>query len=140
MLDAWHIDKMDSGATLWVARLSDGSLIYQDDGRPDTTASSWFRLRETLRGRTLKGLGIRFRKREIWTFSEAWLEEVRPRGVFFARKMEGFIGASMRKVYVLGWVVGEKIYCEEREERLLDLLRTDVRPLDVDHPGVILWG
>lgn len=35
----------DRGQALWVARLSDGLTVYQDDGRPGTEGPAWHRLR-----------------------------------------------------------------------------------------------
>jgi hypothetical protein len=65
-LDSFILDKDE---TIWVAKLSNGSAVYQDDNRINVVpASAWFRLKDCVEGKSddmgqvsIVGLSLRFR-------------------------------------------------------------------------------
>jgi len=60
-----YISNLDS--TIWIAKLSDGTFAYQDDGRPGYSISSWCRLKNYCVENNVKviGLKVKFRSNEV---------------------------------------------------------------------------
>lgn len=57
------------GQPIWTAVLSDGTVVYQDDDRPDYEESSaWLRLKQYVAENNLSvvNLGVKFRTNQIW--------------------------------------------------------------------------
>jgi hypothetical protein len=75
-------DKQDKGEAVFLVVLSDGSVVYQDDGRPNNEPhQTWFRLKSYLEttGKRICNLGIKFRSRVVWPLPSNQL------GYFFSK-------------------------------------------------------
>lgn len=64
-----QIDLFICNNPMWLAKLSNGSVVYQDDDRPgEIEPSAWIRLQEYLieNNLTIIGLGLRFKTNQFW--------------------------------------------------------------------------
>lgn len=93
----------DRDCPVWVAELSDGSLVYQDDGRPGFSISAWERL--MLSGEKLVGLSARFR--DHWVHMPKNMA-----GYYFIKSI--LAGPFMERphhFYILGYLLDGVIKC-----------------------------
>lgn len=119
---------IDKDKTIWVASLSDGTTVYQDDDRPGLEPIAWFRLKKYVYENNLDiiGLKIKFRSHIETILSE----NERYDGVFFKRGVLAFCGQETRHLYIVGGVKDGIIYSEtwkipeilleEKENRILE--------------------
>lgn len=97
---------LDKDLTYWKAELNDGTVVYQDDGRPEYSVnSSWLRLKEYCESNKLF-------PRKMWIIFRSHTEYCgeSDRGFFFSL---GVLASPVdQKVvhrYVCGPIVGDKI-------------------------------
>lgn len=86
----------------WIAVLSDGTSVYQDDNRPgEEPAAAWLRLSKYIRdgGPPIESLHIKF-----WDH----IEEAAPAGAasyYFINGLEGFVGGDRTyHYYIIGFI------------------------------------
>lgn len=85
----------------WEARLSDGSVVVMDDGRPGTTETAWARLRQQVAagGPRVVGLDIAFRARTLTPVPD------NARGYFFGQALfADFAGSPPTHFFLVGYV------------------------------------
>lgn len=120
----------DRRTALWRARLSDGRVIVQDDGRPGMEpASAWLRLKSHLQehsGLSLLSLWIQFRshhKKNILPENAS--------GYFFCKSEIGFWGSgSSQSFYLLGALQNGVLTVQKWSVPELILVETKVREID----------
>lgn len=94
-----YVGEFSDGNAMWVVELSDGEVVFQDDGRPGVKEhSAWIRLREHCEDNDLyiKSMKIKFRSNEIeiGTGDE---------GYYFCKGVSGqMFGGSTRHLYMAG--------------------------------------
>jgi len=95
-------NQTDRGQAVWVAFLSDGRRVYQDDRRlRRKPESAWQRLGQLIeaKGLWLTGLAVKFR--------DHWVDDL-PRnqsGYFFCKSCLAFLGNhTIQQCYLLGWL------------------------------------
>lgn len=67
-IDDWLQDQMDTGyKAIWQVRLSDDTVVYQDDGRDESADSAWIRLKRHCEDNNLKitSMALKFRSNVI---------------------------------------------------------------------------
>jgi hypothetical protein len=85
----------------WQARLSDGSVVIMDDGRPGTNETGWARLKKRLEQSNIKivGVDIAFRANYINPVPD------NARGYFFGQAIfVDFGGGSPTNYFLVGYV------------------------------------
>ena len=115
----------DRKTAVWKAKLSDGRVVYMDDGRPGMEPSSaWLRLRRLVEetGVRVVGLSLQFRSHQQENILPADAE-----GYFFRKSALGFpTGTDTIESYLVGhltegrlfvqrWRVPELVMVEEQE-------------------------
>jgi hypothetical protein len=87
---------------VWAARLSDGTEVVSDDGRPGETASAWLRLGEHVRANSLRvvGLALRFRGEPPVRLPDD------AAGYFFRRSAGAFLDCPSQSFFLAGWLDG----------------------------------
>lgn len=118
---------IDKDKTIWIASLSDGSVVYQDDDRPGLEPIAWFRLKKYVYEKNLDIVGLKIKFR---SHTENILENNKYDGVFFKRGAMAFPGQKTQHLYILGAVVNgiimsetwrvPEIILEEKENRILE--------------------
>lgn len=136
-MDAYLEDVMDRGQALWVAALTDGRLVYQDDGRPDTDGPAWLRLSTLLREESLGIRSLRLRFRTEWWCG---LPEGAP-AYYFSKGIGGVVGGPTQPFYAVGYEVDGHLRVARVAVPDLAVLGWEDRPLPVGDlrllPGVI---
>lgn len=117
--------QLEQRQALWEAELDDGTLVYQDDGRPGIyPASAWVRLGDYLRrtGKTIIRLGLRFRTNRLTNILPQ-----KASAYFFSKNDIGFLhSGDTLHFYLLGalqngklrvqrWSVPELLLISEEE-------------------------
>jgi len=125
--------------TIWIATLSDGTKVYQDDERPGITEhSAWIRLGWHIQNTGLRIVALQARFR-------SHVEEI-PRnapGYFFARGALGHFGGKTRKsstkhYLIMGAQNGDEIPCHWYKAPELLIEKTVVKKLsEVESPYFI---
>lgn len=133
----------DRGNCVWFAELSDGTTVFQDDGRPDAEPpQAWLRLRQYLRSRSeqnhlfIRRIGLKFRSivfRDILPIDAT--------GYFFSQGCIACLGdKSMAHFFSLGWVTDDNLLQVQRwKVPELIHLETEIRkvPLSSD---CLIWN
>jgi hypothetical protein len=141
-----HIDDfiLDKDKTYWIATLSDGTVVYEDDGRPDLERVSWFRLRNYCKENSLSivKMAMRFRSNYVECFVPA-------DGVFFRRSCLGSFGlkasdGSVKSLefYLIGNVLGNNIHVQRwhvPELIMSDEQELEPRPVEGNEESII-WN
>jgi hypothetical protein len=95
----------DRDKSVWVATLSNGQIVYQDDDRPYLfPTNSWLRLKQYILLNKLKidYIQIKFRSH---------IELVTPKGAdayYFSNRVASFHGLNIN-YYIVGWIENDKI-------------------------------
>ncbi len=126
--------EIDKGEAIWVAGLSDGTTVYQDDNRPGVEPkSAWVRLKSHIQNNdcTIQSLYLSFRgqKQSVDLPNNA-------EGYFFCKSIIGIYGEDKSincaligyldkqngKIIIQKWSVPELILLstEERDEKLAE--------------------
>jgi len=113
----------------WVATLSNGLKVYQDDDRPgEEINSAWIRLKtylEISKEISIIGLHLQFRSNIIYPLPQ------NSKGYFFSNKIVQFIGGSPLRFMVVGYVdEKEKIHTQTFNIPELLKLETSTRNLN----------
>lgn len=130
-----YIASRYEGHARWLVELNDGTLCYQDDGRPDIPEKSgWIRLHEYClsTGKYIIGMYIQFRRETIalpankdgyyfYNSALSWLNDNR---TFYS--------------YVVGYLENGKIYTKKYKIPELIVEDEDVREVREDDLGLIL--
>ena len=121
----------------WVAHLSDGTSVVQDDGRPGLEdESGWIRLAKYLYINDLRitSVDLQFRTQMIKNILSAEAD-----GYFFCKSLSASLNTDERYAfYILGYIKGEVIYTQKWLVPLLIMVEDGTRPVDWGHPCVIL--
>ena len=118
----------DRDRAIWIAKLSNGETVYQDEDRYGPSDYAWFRLRNYCKSKKIKidSILIKFR-----SHTEKIIDND-GEGVFFRNKaLAGFSNPGVIKdgiIKVDHWMVPELIFEE-----------TDERPVD-GHEESIIWN
>lgn len=98
-------EQEDNGMAHWVAELSNGQLVYQDDGRPNSTNSAWDRLARYLTTNNLKirDLWLKFRSNEL-RFLPSNAD-----GYYFCKAAAAFLGSTGFFSYNMGYLTNNKV-------------------------------
>lgn len=114
----------------WTARLSNGQVIYQDDGRPGLAEpSAWLRLGDYVRASRLNidEVWIRFRKTEKRPLP------AKAEGYFFRKSLVGELSTrNNRQFFLIGYLHSGILMVQRWSVPELVLVSTEVRPPDDD--------
>lgn len=121
-----YIQHQNIVSAQWIAELSDGTTVYQDDGHPErSNQSSWLRLSLYLKQTRLNIVSLKLRYRSN-------IADTLPRnaeGYFFSNMMYSVFGSHSGSCYVIGYKDGNIIKTEDWLVPNLTLLKTDQREL-----------
>ncbi len=125
----------------WIATLSDGSRIYQDDDRPgEEIPSAWLRLKEWLSYTNLEsdgkiwiqGLHLRFRSNIINPLP------TNAKGYFFANKIVQMVGGKPYDFFVVGTVEDKVIKRQTFKVPEMIKVAEDIKPLDENYERFVI--
>jgi hypothetical protein len=125
-------EAQDAGRAVWVAGLSDGSRVFQDDA--DGEWGAWPRLADYLRatGLAIVSLSLKFRSQ--------WLRaapENAP-GYYVSRGVMGVVGGEMGAFVAVGWVHGDRLRVLRVHVPELLVFCEEDRDIPTDDPRLIL--
>lgn len=132
-----YISSRYEGHTRWLVELNDGTLCYQDDGRPDlasTAPSGWIRLRNycLAEGKYIISMYLQFRKETI----------ALPKnqdGYYFCNAALSWLNDNRTfHYYVAGYVDGDIIRTKRYKIPELVVEEEDVRQIDKEDLCLIL--
>ncbi len=115
----------DRGKALWVATLSDGRAVYQDDGRPGAPGTAWARLGRYLREHPplfIHSLRVQFRSESL-----SCLPWDAP-GYYWSRGVGATVGGPATDFFAVGWLDDETLRVAQVAVPTLELLLWDARP------------
>lgn len=123
--DGFVFEQSMAGEAHWVARLSNGETVYQDDLRPDESIpSAWIRLADYVRehGLSITALWLEFRDNIQKPLPE------NAEGYFFC-KSAGAVwpGDSTIGFYIIGCLVRDKVRCQRWKIPELLVCETEIR-------------
>lgn len=121
-----YIQHQNIVSAQWIAELSDGTTVYQDDGHPERDSqSAWLRLSMHLKQTrlTIVSLKLRYRSNIADTLPK------NAEGYFFSNMMYSVFGSHSGSCYVIGYKDGNIIKTEDWLVPNLTLLKTDQREL-----------
>lgn len=97
-VDNWLKTHMEEN-TVWIVKLSDGTIVYQDDDRPDSEGSAWARLKKHCEYNRLyiTEMKLKFRSHVVHMESDA-------DGYYFSRGVRATFGAANQGYYAIGTV------------------------------------
>lgn len=127
----------DKDSTIWICKLDNGLIAYQDDDREGLEPSSWIRLKNYCHNNkvSITEMSIRFRSNEVFVGRN---EE----GFFFRRAILGGIGLNRkqkpfnRHYFLVGILKEGKVSVKKWQVPEMMLIEEDVRNPD----DVILVG
>lgn len=109
----------------WVAELSNGLTVYQDDGRPEVDPpSAWIRLRNYLKetGEYIKKMYLQFRSHIETPLPEG------AEGYYFSHMLLTAAGAKRNATFfVIGYLRGESIYIQKWKVPELQFVDAELR-------------
>ncbi len=126
----------DKDSTVWIATLSDGRVVYEDDGRPEyTECSAWKRLKSFCfqNGIYVKSMVIKFRSHtEVCPPSEE--------GYFFRKGVLGVYGLDKTiHFYLTGPIIAGKIHVRKWQVPEIVLESQETRETEGNEDGII-WN
>lgn len=132
--DDYLRELQDAGKALWVATLSDGSCVYQDDGRRGEPA--WVCLSRYLAESFLRITCFRLKFRSEWLSA---VPDDMP-GYFFSRGVGATLGGPAQNFYAVGWVGYDLARLHVRKVHVPELavFHEEERPLPQNDPRLIL--
>lgn len=86
--------------TVWIANLSDGSIVYQDDYRPNSGGPAWIRLKRYLSENELKLETLHFVFRKHWEFVGQNVY-----GFYYSRCIRGYPVGGHNSHYFIGGII-----------------------------------
>jgi len=133
--DDWLINQ---DSTLWICTLSDGTLVYQDDERPNIDPpQAWFRLKHYIENSDLSivrmELNFRSHTEIVGDNAEAF---------FFAKGILGSLSTnSLTHQYVAGTVIDGKLTTTTwRVPELLSSYENEERKIKNVDPRCLIWN
>jgi hypothetical protein len=129
---------LDKDSTFWIATLTDGTVVYEDDGRPGTNEPSWIRLRNYCKVNNLglAKIAVKFRSHyeELMDFEY---------GAFFRRMALGSFGTTKTQLYYIFGTINENgDICTKKwkvPELIEDAELSDVRNVAGNEESII-WN
>lgn len=123
------------GEVIWIAILNDGTIVYQDDHRPDSSpASAWLRLKNYCLETNKYITNIKLRFRSHW-------EHCPPNkdGYMFIKSALGHLNSDITiGYYIIGYIENNKLYVEKyRVPELIKELEEE-RSIN-DYKDLIIW-
>lgn len=118
----------------WVAELSNGQTVYEDDGREGVMPlSAWVRLKSHCEETNTNIVAMRLQ------FRSNIVELPRNKaGYFLVKQAFGVWGDSESfNAYVAGYLEGDKVYVSKWKVPELTLIHEEVRVADYDSPCLI---
>lgn len=126
----------DKDETIWIATLSDGRKVYQDDDRPEHQEKrAWVRLQAFCSKNNLfvTQMSIKFR-------SHNEDNPVSSEGYFFRKGVLGQFGSTKSvNYYLTGPIIDGKIHVTKWRIPELIIEEQEVRPIDGNEDGII-WN
>jgi hypothetical protein len=110
----------------WFVELSDGSFVYQDDGREGLEYNAWFRLKKFLKNDTrhIVGMTLRFRSHRISI----------PRdkdGYFFCNVARGYFKSKKTfEFFLVGYLENGKIHLKKYQTPELISVSKEIRTIE----------
>lgn len=102
-MDDFIEEKFSQREAVWIVKLSNGELVYQDDYRSgEEPASAWLRLKQRCQRESLaiQQIGLKFRSNELWD-----IVPPNASAYFFSRSAVGIWGeAGTIQLYLIGAV------------------------------------
>ncbi len=133
----YKVDEFIEDKPLWVAWLSNGKVVYQDDGRPGVgEPSAWKRLRRHCEQHKLwlTRLGLKFRSHEQFDILPKDAE-----AYFFCNRIFAVMGSEhQHRLAVVGHKAGDQLHCKTFKVPELLLFETDTRGLDECLPECVI--
>lgn len=130
-----EIDMFIVNNIIWIAQLSNGETIYQDDNRPGyDEPNAWLRLNSYVNDNKLNitGLGIRFKTNYVWT-------EPNKDGYFFAKVASASWGDDKTDhYYKIGYLEGETIQTFQYRVPELILFDSSSKSIPDCIPGTLI--
>ena len=125
------------GSTRWLVELNDGTLCYQDDGRPDCPEiSGWERLRNycKVEGKHIIAMYLQFRRETTPLPKDK-------DGYYFCNAVLSWINSGITyHYYVVGYVENNKIIAKKYKIPELELVEEDIREIREDDICLIMKG
>lgn len=126
----------DKDETIWIATLSDGRKVYQDDNRPEFEEKrAWVRLQEYCRENNVyvRMMTIKFRSHQEDS-------EVSDEGIFFRKGVLGNWGsAKTLQYYLIGPIREGKIHVKKWRIPEIIIEEEEVRDIEGNEDGII-WN
>lgn len=91
--------------TMWIATLSDGTVVYQDDWKPNVDKAAWLRLKDYCEAKGLHVVELRAQFRDHAEYIPSGAD-----GYSFKFGVGAEWGGETRQQYVLGYVVGDTLH------------------------------
>lgn len=131
-----QVDDFIEEKPLWVAGLSNGSVIYQDDDRYGNGDVAWFRLKKFCETEKISIISLHLKFRSNIIKSLPMYDD----GYFFCRKIIKRIGqGGQYHAYVIGNVEFEKLLTKTYLVPELIEIENSVRNPD-EYEEFIIWG
>lgn len=132
-------DEFNREKVCWVAHLSNGETVYQDDDRPgETERSSWIRLKNYCKQGKYSVVGIDIR---FWDHKEKAVTDG-ALGYYFVNKVEAtaFSGVvnNTHSYYVIGYLKDDKVYTTEWLVPEIIEMSHEIRDVVADDPKLII--
>lgn len=129
--DDFVLSFSDFGKAMWVAELSNGEHVFQDDDRPGTDpGSAWLRLKEYVESNKLSILGMRLEFRSNVIYMPTNVE-----GYFFRKALlAAFFSTKSIHYYVVGTL--ENGIVKGRYWKVPELLPSMEKEYDPNDPEV----
>lgn len=128
------IKNQKEGNTRWIATLSSGFTIFQDDGRLGTNDSSWLRLQKYVSetGDNIVGLSIQFR-------SNMYSLPAMKDGYFFVNGVLFSLGAKKTYKYMhIGYLENNQVYVKRIRVPEILLESEEIRTIEQCKLGLII--
>lgn len=126
----------DKDETIWIATLSDGRKVYQDDDRPEhTERRAWVRLQEFCKKNNLYvvSMTVKFRSHQEDTKKSS-------EGYFFRKGILGSFGSDKSiRFYLTGPIIGNKIHVTKWRVPEIIIEEEEIRDIEGNEDGII-WN
>lgn len=127
-MDEFVQQKFERREAIWIAKLNNGEVIYQDDSRPFfNPPSAWLRLKDYCRKESLaiREIGLKFRSHEEWGFLPKNAD-----AYFFSRSAAAISGyPETLNFYLLGAVMNGELLIQRWQVPELLCVGTQSRPI-----------
>jgi hypothetical protein len=133
-IDEWLVNQ---DKTMWVATLSSGTVVYQDDGRPGTKMLAWQRLAAFLRDNS----SLKIVKLELKFRSHVERVGINELGWFFCHGHFGSMDGTVSiKRHVAGFVRDDTVYTRAWQVPELLPMESQERHISMVDPKTIIMN